>query len=281
MTLKRVLTLAMLTGTLACAQTPLAAIDQPDTQRTRNDFENLLNRYPPSVKRVLRDDPNLMKNDAYLAPYPALGAYLKAHSEVTLDPAFYLGGLSNNDFNQPMDHSDKVRASGEHVLAGAAVFMGLCLAACLIAWLTRTFIDFRRWSRLSRVQTEIHTRLIDRFTGNEELLAYIRTPAGSRFLESAPISLEPGSKSIGAPLSRIMWSLQAGIVLVAAGTGLAVASTQSGEDLALVLRIFGTLVLALGIGFLIAAGGALFLSRKMGLFESSPAKVDSPGELLP
>ena len=45
----------------------------------------------------------------------------------------------------------------------------------------------RRWSRLSKIQTDVHNKLLDRFTSNEDLLAYIQTPVGRKFLESAPI----------------------------------------------------------------------------------------------
>ena len=54
---------------------------------------------------------------------------------------------------------------------------------------------------------------MDRFTANEDLLAYMQTPAAQRFLESAPLSLEAPSRPVGAPLSRILWSVQVGVVL--------------------------------------------------------------------
>jgi hypothetical protein len=43
------------------------------------------------------------------------------------------------------------------------------------------------------VQVEMHGKLLDRLTTNEDLLAYAQSPAGSRFLESTPISLEAES----------------------------------------------------------------------------------------
>ncbi|HJX29810.1 MAG TPA: hypothetical protein VJ885_18055 [Thermoanaerobaculia bacterium] len=35
----------------------------------------------------------------------------------------------------------------------------------------------------------MHNKILDRFNTTEQLLEYIRTPAGSKFLESAPIPL--------------------------------------------------------------------------------------------
>ena len=56
-----------------------------------------------------------------------------------------------------------------------------------VVWLIKTLVDYRRWSRLSKIQTEVHNKVLDRMQSNEDLLAYIQTPAGRRFLESTPI----------------------------------------------------------------------------------------------
>ncbi len=65
----------------------------------------------------------------------------------------------------------------------------------MLTWLIRTFIDYRRWLRLTRIQTDAHTKLLDRLTSNEDLMAYIQSPSGRRFLESAPIALDGGAAS--------------------------------------------------------------------------------------
>ena len=101
----------------------------------------------------------------------------------------------------------------------------------MLTWLIRTFIDYRRWLRLTRIQTDAHTKLLDRLTSNEDLMAYIQSPSGRRFLESAPIALDGGgSKPVSAPVSRILMSLQAGVVLVAGGFGFIFASGRALED---------------------------------------------------
>jgi uncharacterized membrane protein required for colicin V production len=87
----------------------------------------------------------------------------------------------------------------------------------LLVWVVRTVVDHRRWLRQSRVQVEVHTKLLDRLTSNDDLLAYAQTPAGSRFLESAPLEL--GAQAPAAPLGRIIWSVQAGVVLIVLGIG--------------------------------------------------------------
>jgi hypothetical protein len=243
-------------------------IAEPDAQRTKNEFERLLGRYPPTVRGVFRQDPTLMTQQQYLAPYPALASFLSAHPEIALNPAFYLDGLGD-DNREPRDHAWQVINMWDNFMRVLAVFAGFAMAIGLLTWLIRTFLDYRRWNRLSRVQTEVHTRLLDRFSTNEELMAYIATPAGSKFLQSAPISLDTGaaSKSMGAPLSRIMWSAQAGLVLCAAGGGLMLASGRMSDDSYLPLEIMGILAAALGVGFAVSAAVSFLLSHKMGLLD--------------
>ena len=67
----------------------------------------------------------------------------------------------------------------------------------------------------------MHNKLLERFAGTNELLAYVQSSPGRRFLEAAPNPCGGRSRGppIGAPLSRILWSVQAGIVLVVGGFG--------------------------------------------------------------
>ena len=91
-------------------------------------------------------------------------------------------------------------------IAGFSVFLVITF---VLIWAIKTLIEQRRWSRLSSIQTEVHSKLLDRFTSNEELLAYIQTPAGKRFFESAPIPLEAGPRPMSAPVGRIFWTVSA------------------------------------------------------------------------
>jgi hypothetical protein len=156
------------------------------------------------------------------------------------------------------------------VLTGAALLTGFCVAASLFAWLVRMVIDYRRWNRLAKVQTDAHTKLLDRFTSNEDLLAYIKSPAGSKFLESSPITLDAGPRTLGAPLGRILWSVQAGLVIAALGIGLQVVSRRAGNDASQPLHALGVLALAVGFGFVISAIISFVISHRLGLIERRP-----------
>lgn len=260
---------------------PFVNIEQPNAERTKREFDQLLNHYPPTVRGVFKQDPTLMSQPQYLTPYPALASFLAAHPEIALNPSYYLDGLGGNPWDRPEDRDGRIMRMWDDFEKFIFILCGFGVAIGLLTWLIRTFLDYRRWNRLSKVQTEVHTRLLDRFSNNEEVMAYIATPAGSKFLQSAPISLDTGtsSKGMGAPLSRIMWSLQAGLVLVAAGIGLMVASqTIVDRDAADPLHIFGVLAIALGAGFAVSAAVSYLLSQKLGLLEQAPQKrpVETP-----
>jgi hypothetical protein len=241
-------------------------VQQPDSQRVQQELSNLLQRYPPNLHSVLALDPSLLTNESYLEPYPALANFLSTHPEVARNPSFYVGEPENRRDRE----GERIR-SREEIVNDLVVFSGLSLAMCLMAWLLKTLIDYRRWNRLTNLQTDVHTKLLERFSSNEDLLSYMRTPAGSRFLESAPITLDAGPRSIAAPLGRILWTAQGGVVLVAAGIGLFLVSGRVAYDLSQPLRALGALGVALGIGLVISAIISFMISRKLGLLESAAA----------
>jgi len=245
-------------------------VEQPDAQRTVQELSALLERYPPALRSVLALDPSLLGNQSFLAPYPALVNFLTSHPEIAHNPAFYFGGGPGGRWNQ--DRATQILNMWRDVWQGLAVFAGFGMAIGLLIWLIRTLIDYRRWSRLTKVQTEVHTKLLDRFAANDELLGYIQSPAGAKFLQSSPITLDAAPRSPGAPLGRILWSVQGGVVLVAGGIGLQVVSGRVADAASQPLHGLGVLGIALGLGFVISAIISFVISRRLGLIEpASPA----------
>jgi hypothetical protein len=228
-----------------------------------------MERYPPSLKGVLSLDASLLTNQTYLAPYPALASFLTAHPEVARNPSFYVGEFA--DRRGTMGVSEVWRS----VLDATGAFLGFGMAIGLVVWLIRTIIDYRRWNRLEKVQADVHTKILDRFTANDELLAYIQSPAGSKFLQSSPITLDAGPRSVGAPLGRILWSVQAGLVLAAAGTGLYLITGRLSAEASQPLQVIGVLGIALGIGFVFSAIISFMISRKLGLIEPHVSHSDA------
>jgi hypothetical protein len=132
-------------------------------------------------------------------------------------------------------------------------------------WVVRWIIDARRWLRLSRVRADVHTKLLDRLTTNGDLLTYIQSPAGRRFLESAPITMDQEARVTTAPVGRIIWSLQAGLVLAALGPGFWFVQRNVSAEAAEGFFIIGLLALSPGIGFTASALLAYVVSTRLGL----------------
>ena len=92
--------------------------------------------------------------------------------------------------------------------------LGVMFGIGTLAWLMRSAIDHRRWLRAMKIQTEAHTKIVDRLSSNEDLLAYMQSPTGQRFLTASlgVASVRPTSPPpvVGAPFNRILWSVQAG-----------------------------------------------------------------------
>ncbi len=246
----------------------VVTVEQPDAQRTREELNQLLEHYPPSLRNVLALDPALLDNQAYLAPYPALVSFLSSHPEISRNPRFYVGEGSGPHINQ--DHASQVAEMWRQMLSDLAAIAGFGMAIGLLVWLIRTLVDYRRWNRLAKVQTDVHTKILDRFSANDDVLAYIQSPAGSKFLQSSPILLDPAPRSVGAPLGRILWSIQGGVVLIAGGIGLQVVSWRVVDDAAQPLGALGVLGIALGLGFVVSAIISYVISQRLGLMEPAP-----------
>ncbi len=280
----RLLLLALLgTALPAFAQVPPAPaqpatravnLESQDAQRAREELNEILRKHPPALRRVLSLDPGLASNAAYLSAYPALAAYLSAHPEIGRNPSYFFGSFESEFSHRPRTAAQEM---WNDVMGGIATFSGFGLAIGLLTWLVRTFIDYRRWNRLSRVQTEVHTKILDRMTSPEDLRAYIESPAGARFLESSPIELDATPRRMGAPMSRILWSVQGGVVVFVLGIGFLAVSRQASEpETVASLSALGILGMALGAGFLLSAALAFFLTRRLGLLEPQPSTDPRP-----
>jgi hypothetical protein len=241
-----------------------------DAEELRQQLERLLEQYPPSLARVLTLDPTLLTNSPYLQPYPALATFLSQHPDVPHNPAYFFARYEGNNFAYRSDPKDRMFDVWKDAMTGLFVFVIFTAIAGALAWLIKTVIDHRRWTGMLKIQTDAHTKLLDRFTSNEDLLAYMQTPAGRRFFESAPIPIE-SPRSLNAPVGRILWSAQVGTVLTLAGIGLEVVAARAMEDISQPLSAIGVVVIALGIGFCVSAFIAYVRSKRLGLIGGEAA----------
>jgi hypothetical protein len=247
-------------------QTVPSTVSTLDADETRRQLEDVLRAYPSTLPRILRMDPMLLNNPDYLQPYPALGAFLTQHPEIKHNPQYFLASYNVGDygFGGRQTPQDRAIDMWRNAVQGFTIGTVVLLIVSGLLFLIKTLIDQRRWSRLSKIQTDVHTKILDRFSSNEDLLAYIQTPAGRKFLESAPINVE-APRSISAPLGRILWSAQAGAVLTVLGIGIALVSRNTLDEVAGPLGALGAVVISLGIGFLVSAFLAYALTRRFKL----------------
>ncbi|HEX5106936.1 MAG TPA: hypothetical protein VFV95_00755 [Vicinamibacterales bacterium] len=244
----------------------LEAQSPNDARRVQMELRRLLNEHPPSLRIVLQADPSLIERPDYLAPYPRVAAFLKQHPEIARNPGFFFGQSDFGWYARDQTPQERATEALQAILAGVAAFTVAMALLFAVASLVRQAFGYRRWLRQSRVQTEVHTKILDRLQSNEELLAYIQTPAGQRFLELGPSpKREPEPRVLGAPLGRILWGVQAGVMLLALGIGFWLVQRNAIEDLAPAFGAMGTLAAVLGAGAICSSALAYVLSARLGL----------------
>jgi hypothetical protein len=145
-------------------------------------------------------------------------------------------------------------------------FLVFLVVTAAFLWILRLILDNRRWNRMVKVQTETHAKLLERFGSSQEMLAYMQSDAGKKFLE-API-FEGQRRQVSAlPFGRILWSVQVGIIAAFVGAGFLFLRGRISPDADMGFEVFGTLTLTLGIGFLVSGGASYVLAKYFGLLE--------------
>lgn len=245
-----------------------AALEAGGAASTRDDLWEILRQYSPALGEVIQRDPTLLDRSDYLAPYPLLVNFLERHPEIRRSPSYYFGDVSFRSF-RARTPEERAIESFDSMMTSIAFLLGITVVLSMLVWLIRTIVDHRRWLRQSRTQVEVHSKILDRMTSNEDLLAYAKTPAGSRFLESAPIDHGMAAAAPATPFSRIIWSVQAGVVLIALGAGLFLAQMSLVDEVRAGFKLIATVTISLGVGFVASAAVAYKMSSRVGLL---PAK---------
>lgn len=234
-------------------------------------------RMSPRLTMVISMDPSLLRNQEYVNQNnPQLAAFLQSHTEIARNPEFYLFANLPNGRSQDVPYliqravwpeiDRHNQAKWMNTLIPFFIFLVISFA---ILWLLRMLIQNRRWGRVFKVQTDIHAKLLDKLSGNQELFSYLGTEAGKKLLEMAPIatamesSQRPGFLS---PITRILAPLQFGIVSTLIGIGMLFIKGYYNDNGALLL--LGTLALMLGLGLVISAGISWILARRLGLLSN-------------
>lgn len=250
-------------------------VDQPSAEQTRNEFRQVLRQFPPALGRVMVLDPTLLTNKGYLEAYPALLQYLSSHPEIARDPTYYLRDFVESAYSferEPVDPAVAVKREAvymwRNMFNSIMLFAGFTMFALALGWMIKYVIDHRRWLRTSKTQSEVHTKLLERMTSSEDLKAYMESEAGQRFLQASPLAMEAANQqTVGAPFSRILWSVQVGVVMIALGIGFLFVRRGLDTEIYQMVGAWGTLAIALGVGFAISAAASYVISSRLGLLD--------------
>lgn len=140
-------------------------------------------------------------------------------------------------------------------LAIATVMISLFIA---ISFIVKSLIEGISRARVARAQADVMSRMIDRFGSSQELVAYLQSESGRRFIETVP-------ENRSRPHQRILNSLQGGAVLTVLGGGIMATQSFADDDGRKAAMAIGTIVMTLGVGLLVSALAAWYTSRSWGL----------------
>ena len=133
-----------------------------------------------------------------------------------------------------------------------------------IVWTITTNI---RRSKTARLVADLHGKVLEKCASSQELMGYVQSDAGRRFLESAA----NGQSNSAA---RILNAVQAGTILALLGGAFIITSQMHHDvDAREILVTFGYLVMAAGLGFLVSAAISYFLCKSWGLLNQGEAKI--------
>lgn len=270
-----------------------------ETAATQRQLIELL-RLSPTLTTVVARDPSLLADQEYVSRNnPQLAAFLAAHPEVARNPDFYLFTHMHPNDGSPDDALERAvwpeiykerpgdRWERNPVGAGFGEFVSnmpplLAFGGFLIAaiWGIRLFVESRRWNRTFKLQSEVHSRLIDKFSTSQELAAYMETEAGKRFLEAAPIPLDAGPQRLPNAVARILMPLQIGTVMILLGVGF-LTLRHLGNDYEIPMRVLGTLILMPGVGFILSAGLTWLMAARLGMMPQSGHGPSAPSDWEP
>jgi len=251
------------TETVAAAGT--SEQDTSILDRQRGAFDRFLDAHPEIANDVV-GDPGVTRNDGYLRAHPELQAFLDSHPQVKSDPRAF---LSPREWRV-----ERGRSGFDEFLIDLPPVLGIGWFLLALFWMLRAVLENRRWSRSFKMQEELHAKLIEKFASGQDFTSYLQSDAGRRLLEWAPPVPATTARGLPNPIGRVLWSLQAGLVLFLVGVGLLALRTVMNPSFAPPLMVFGTLGVTVGAGFILSALISYRLSKHLGLIGAAGQESD-------
>lgn len=127
-------------------------------------------------------------------------------------------------------------------------------------WIAWVILSSIRRYQVAKFQTSLQMKVLEKIDSGQTAVAYAETEAGRHFLRSLAVERSEGVTPYKNILSGVRW----GIMLIAFGVALLSLRSLAGND-AQANTFIGTIAIALGVGFELAAAATYFLSRSFGL----------------
>lgn len=239
----------------ASANAPGAEPSEEQLDQARGELDRFLDSHPEIQGDVI-GEPGRLADPNYIHDKPELQAFLDSHPLVKADPRAFISPAVWRFQNR--------RSDTDELLSWFIPFTVFICCLLAVLWVLRLVLENRRWNKSFRIHEEVHTKLIEKFASGQDLTAYMGSDAGRRLLEWTPPSIDTGSRGVPAAASRILWSIQAGLVLGLVGVGLLLIRDRIPDGVEPLL-VFGTLGLTVGAGFIISSFVSYALSKHLGL----------------
>lgn len=132
-----------------------------------------------------------------------------------------------------------------------------------VSFIVWVIVDGLRRRQQAKVFTEFHSKLLDRIGTAKEFGEFFSSDAGQQFLNSL------SSSEAGAPQTRILRSMQTGLVLVTLGIAvfLLVTARSFSTEAVDAFVVIATAATAIGTALLISTALSYVLSQRMGLID--------------
>jgi hypothetical protein len=149
-------------------------------------------------------------------------------------------------------------------LVGMLVPISFFVLIGVLVW-----IGARHRLKVATLQANMVARVVDKLATNQASIAFLESEAGKQLLEAVTTK-----RSSANPYNRILGAVRAGVIFSMLGLGLLVFHDQTGIQHYGPFAL-GIMILALGVGFLIAAWLSHRLSKSWGLLNGQRSDANA------
>lgn len=133
---------------------------------------------------------------------------------------------------------------------------------CVVGWIASNLFDFLRRYKIAKLQAEVQQIFVARFSNEQQLLPYLESEAGRKFLTSL-------AQETPAPYASMLACIRWGLFFLIMGETLS--WMHVGDFMDANVHVVGWLTTAVGVSLEAAAAATYFVTRAI---ERSQHKID-------